>query len=85
MDCGSNQLLLASAMRCELGAWAILSRAASGAGDGLFVDVFVGCPIGGLLAYAFGFAVVGEAIPPRPQRLKPDRYLATYGMPEGIP
>jgi hypothetical protein len=59
VDCGSDQLFLAAAIRRELGAWAILSRAACGAGDGLFVDLFVGCPVGGLLADAFGFALVG--------------------------
>src|SRR5580692_6506709 len=58
MDCGSDQLFLAAAMRCELGAWAILSRAASGAGDGLFILVLADCAAAGLLADAFGFAVV---------------------------
>jgi hypothetical protein len=46
-------------MRCELGAWAILSRAASGAGDCVLGDLSGGCTGGGLLAYAFGFTVVG--------------------------
>jgi hypothetical protein len=58
MDCGSDQLFLAAAMRCELGAWSILSRAASGSGDGLSGDLFGGGAAAGLLADAFGFAVV---------------------------
>src|ERR1700691_1219244 len=59
VGCGADQLFLASAVRCELGAWAILSRAACGAGDVVLGGLFGGCAGGGLLAHAFGFAVVG--------------------------
>lgn len=52
LDCGSDQLLLATAIRCELGSRTVLSRAAHSAWTKLSVGISDNCSCSGLLSDA---------------------------------
>src|ERR1700680_4629709 len=84
LDCGSGQLFLAAAVRCELGAGVIFPRAACRTGGGVFGGLSFDFAVGGLLAYSFGLAVVGPTYP-CPQGLKPGVLLAMSGTAEPCP